>query len=47
MMSEGEVRQLLRVLKSNLDQESNVARIAAWSGGISALEMVLGDNGAP
>lgn len=41
MMSEGQVRELLAVLKDNNSKEKNVLRVAAFSGGMSALQMVL------
>lgn len=44
MMTEGEVRQLLRVLTANNAKETNPLRVAAWSGGISALQMVLEED---
>lgn len=44
MIDEGQVRQLLVVLKGNLDKEKNPLRMAAFAGGISALGMVLGEG---
>lgn len=44
MMSEGEVRQLLATLKDNLSNSANSFQAAAFSGGVSALEMVLEGN---
>ena len=43
-MSEGQVRQLLETLKGENKRETNVLRVAAFSGGVSALEMVLGED---
>lgn len=43
MMSEGEVRQLLATLKDNYEKAPNL--VLAFSGGMSALEMVLGEDG--
>lgn len=44
-MSEGEVRELLATLKGNLEKPfSNTIQVAAFSGGVSALEMVLGED---
>jgi len=44
MMSEGQVRELLTVLKASNAKEANVLRVAAFSGGMSALEMVLEED---
>lgn len=41
MMSEGQVRQLLATLKDNYERENDLPKIIAFSGGVSALEMVL------
>lgn len=43
-MSEGQVRTLLATLKGNLDNAANTAHAIAFSGGVSALEMVLEEN---
>lgn len=45
MMSEGEIRQLLETLRGNLQKPfTNTIQVAAFSGGVSALEMVLGEG---
>lgn len=44
MMSEAEVRQLFQTLQANNAKEKNPMRVAMWSGGMSALQMVLGDD---
>ena len=44
MMAEGEVRSLLNVLKGNLEAEKNPVRAIAFSGGVSALEMILEED---
>jgi hypothetical protein len=44
MMSEGQVRALLTVLKTNLNDAANPAHAIAFSGGVSALEMVLEES---
>lgn len=41
MMTEAEVTVLLNSLRDKLKAETNPARVIAWSGGVSALEMVL------
>lgn len=46
MMSEGQVRQLLATLTAASQKEGEtVARVLAFSGGVSALQMVLGEDG--
>jgi hypothetical protein len=45
-MTEGQVRALLQVLTENNAKETNPLRVAAWSGGMSALQMVLEEDGA-
>jgi hypothetical protein len=45
MMAEGEVRSLLNVLKGNLDKATNPTQAIAFSGGVSALDMVLEGEG--
>ena len=40
-MSEGQVRALLAVLRDKNAKEANPLRVVGFSGGISALEMVL------
>ncbi|WNT44943.1 hypothetical protein SEA_ABBYDAISY_48 [Arthrobacter phage AbbyDaisy] len=44
-MTEGEVRNLLQTLAANNSKETNPLRVAMWSGGMSALQMVLEDDG--
>jgi hypothetical protein len=44
MMSEGEVRELLAELTASNAKETNPARVLAFSGGLSALKMVLGED---
>jgi len=43
-MSEAEARDFLTQLRDKNAAETNPARVLAWCGGISALEMVLGDR---
>lgn len=44
-MSEGQVRELLEVLRSKTQGKyTNVIQVAALSGGVSALEMVLEES---
>lgn len=44
MMDESQVRELLTNLENSNRKESNPARVLAFSGGISALKMVLGED---
>ena len=44
MIDESQVRQLRDVLKANLKKETNPTRAIAFSGGVSALNMVLGEE---
>lgn len=44
MMSEGQVRELLAVLKGNHERASNPVQVVAFSAGMSALEMVLEES---
>lgn len=41
VMAEGQVRELLAVLKASRTRASNLEQLIAFSGGMSALEMVL------
>jgi len=41
MMNEGQVRQLLETLENKAKGEVNAVRVLAFSGGVSALKMVL------
>lgn len=43
-MTEKEIREFLAALQAKNAAEANPARVLAWSGGISALKMVLGEN---
>lgn len=44
MMSEGEVRQLLATLKTNLNNSQTTTQTITFAGGVSALQMVLGED---
>ena len=44
MMSEGEIRVLLNTLRTNLNNSQNTIQTITFAGGVSALEMVLGED---
>ena len=44
MMTEGQVRQLLETLDAAAKSETNPLRVVAYSGGVSALKMVLEED---
>jgi hypothetical protein len=44
MMSEAQVRELLATLEQNSQTDQNPVRVLAFSGGVSALKMVLGEQ---
>jgi hypothetical protein len=44
MMSEGQVRQLLRVLQEDLNAAKSPTQAIQFAGGVAALVMVLGET---